>query len=420
MASALSRAVRTTAPHSGVSDGRRRDRPLGPARSHGPIGELQRAAGNRRIAQLLGGRATEPRLQRALKVGDGKTLTRDSHQTDRRELMNEVDKVLKEKHFVATNAAYRLLVELINDEGPRPFLFSTYDEVVDVLFKREMLYKPTRGGSLGPTTLGDRPRFYGDAAKLPAGKGEARRHVISSSALGRAIESAIAPYAKADIGKQELERAYRNVCAFLSRFGGQVPKGECSTGNLHAAARCAWELVHNHSGNLWLGSGTENSVLGFIRGAFHAERMRLTLTEDKQPDACVSVQAVFDNVKAPAGPGMQRKDAGTVWEEIIKEFKLVLDFHADKHLGKHPMERGKVDVAVARQLTEEFELNADLDLPQMNQKQLAEHGMYLTTVIELHSALVRKPSLEIFDPGGALSRFMELRVNPFVQGAKKQ
>ncbi|MFZ2052058.1 MAG: hypothetical protein WB698_00215 [Solirubrobacteraceae bacterium] len=122
-----------------------------------PIELLQRTAGNRRTAQLLGAPAL---LQRKLQIG-GSTLTRESRHRERRPLMNDIDRIVKDKKYVTTVSAYGLVHQWIDDDTPHQF--GSVDLLVNKLFEEEKLYKPARGGTLGPTKLGSRPDFSAEA-----------------------------------------------------------------------------------------------------------------------------------------------------------------------------------------------------------------------------------------------------------------
>ena len=356
-----------------------------------PIELLQRTAGNRRTAQLLGAPAL---LQRKLQIG-GSTLTRESRHRERRPLMNDIDRIVKDKKYVTTVSAYGLVHQWIDDDTPHQF--GSVDLLVNKLFEEEKLYKPARGGTLGPTKLGSRPDFSAEAKNMPAA-GLARRHVISSSALGRAIEIA------AEGG--DPPAVYAAIDGFLRRNKAK-PLSDFLPGKLYPAARAAWELVHSHIGNLWPGPSVPNSVRGFIRGTFRAEGAEL---RGLRPDLPILVADVMERVDDPRGPGMQRKGASELWSALTGDFHRVLLWHSAQYAEKHPdQDAGWVEAGIAAAVVEEFEQNADLDLPQTSTGELAVHGDYLTAVIEVYHELIRNPTPEIFAPNGALDRFMRLR-----------
>lgn len=155
-----------------ASERPRSDRPSRSAAS-GTIEQLQRTAGNRRTAQLLSARAQSRLLQRQLQIGDDEPLTRFSRHHVRRPLMNQIDGAIKRRGFATTVGAYSFVQERIDDGELHRFAAVT--DLVDALFRAEVLYKPARGGSLGPRKLGDRPDFSAAARNLPAGLGQARR-----------------------------------------------------------------------------------------------------------------------------------------------------------------------------------------------------------------------------------------------------
>ena len=207
------------------------------------------------VAQLqrLTSQAT---VQRVVKIGD------DSYPSEayphpryfRRELMlNLHANKFKE---LGTKAMWAYVDALYNaKDAITPF--ASWEAFTEHLWDKGHLMRRTSGSGFGPRNLGSRPAFYKTTTDLlELGDGEHRRHIISSSSLGRGIEKGYEA-----LGKQYDDKATRlgilNRC--LADLGGTA----CTTE--YAALRQMWTMVHNHTGNLWVGDGAFNSAIGFIR-----------------------------------------------------------------------------------------------------------------------------------------------------------
>lgn len=330
--------------------------------------------------------ASPTTAQRILHIGDT-TWKKDSNHSERRSLLTEIDTRIKQLGFKTAVNVFRFVNAQI-DDTVQQYVFADVDALVDVLFQHKLLYRPTLGARLGPTNLDKRPTFTGDANRIAIGAGQARRHVISSSTLGKAIETAIDSEANAD-------QAFRVVCEFLRRNGVEIPAGS----NKYSVGRLAWQLVHNHVGNLWVGPSVPNSARGFIRSTFlnltqfAQEKLKLPIKK-----RFVSIQELMREAKIPRGPGMQSMMAQQSWDAIVNEFDAVLKANTNSD--------DLVYAGVLEQLAEEFQANADLDLPQQADGSLAGSDDYLTRITEIFLALTQSPSLKIFEPKGALDAFL--------------
>lgn len=359
--------------------------------------QFQQTVGNQKTAQIIQQLNQTNALSGLLLQQENIQFDHTHRRINRRGLLTEIEAKIKEDGFVMTNGALDFVHVLI-DDTENQYIFQNKESLIEALFRSELLYRPLRGPQLGPRTLGERPSFKGDANKIEIGEGQARRHVISSSSLGWAIEKSLA-------GSDELDKQKKlqAVNGFLQRHGEQP----YDTGNLEkdlaAASRQVWEKTHNHVGNLWLGETRFNSVRGFIRSTLRGEQKRLREISQNDPKAKVDIKSIYDNVVKPQGPGMQQAIATKLWEAVAKDLQDVLINQAGKE--------GQIMPELAINTLRDFERNADLDLPESDEQKLVENQGYLTSIIEVyHDLMLAGPTHDIFRVDGGLDRFLKLDV----------
>ena len=229
----------------------------------------------------------------------------------------------------------------------------------------------------GPKSLGERPGFSGPANQLDYGKDHgdtARRHVISSSTLGAAIE--------ASVSKIE------DVNGFLARHGGSPVKGNDKAAMLQAKKQ-AWVIVHNHIGNLWVGPSANNTAIGFIRSSLNAT---IKLLRSSKEDVLIGQVTSMLSPRGPMGPDAQ------------KEWFLFASL-VNQSLSKLVDKEGKVDRSAGIQFLMEASRNADLDIPHK-----PPDDKYPQRLTQIYAQLIGaiQTGNDIFAPKAALDHFMQL------------
>ena len=299
---------------------------------------------------------------------------------------------MQEPGFDITSGALSKVHAFMDDDSDLGF--KDVGQIVDRLHQLELLTKKTSWNSHGPTMLGKRPAWQGPASKIKAQAGMDRRHVISSSSLGLAVERAIQPALNTTLAAEYVE----DIRGFLVDHG---VANLSPTATVQDAGRQAWVLLANHAGNLWMGPSDPNRVRGFIRAPLldHAESLKL------EKDDLIPLAKALGPAAEAAGPGMQRHAPKGKWAQIIQELTAVLMQNAVM-----TQQGAMVPRLGAAAALEHFAKSADLDLPHTQQHDYVSDGgdeEYLTEIIEIYLEL-EKATIEIFYEGGPLDRFMEL------------
>jgi hypothetical protein len=316
-------------------------------------------------------------IQRVVTVGPERFSLVRGDTRELRTLLSAVQAALQRKHLDLNPAGARRIRIWCGARArePRGANFQSYDDVAERLIRLRLFkQKKVSFRSMGPRGLGRRPVFKGLAAKLKAGKKHgdtARRHVISSSTLGVAIENA--------------GGTLQDVNAFLARNG---LKAETT---LTAARVSAWHLVHNHTGNLWVGPSPINSAIGFIRAPIQEVVAALRKSAEE-----VSPAVITDALRAPQGP--LNKQGRLEWTLFVEVVSAAIASEAG------------VSGLVRRDSVIEFLVecsrNADLDLPETT-----PGGSYFVTLRRIYALLLGaiQTGSNIFTPNGALDQFMKLK-----------
>lgn len=337
-------------------------------------------------------------------------LNPKTQHSERRSLQTELEQRFKQAGYETTVDIQSLVKALIMTADHR-YEFASKNDLVEALFQSELLYRKQSGPHLGPRTLGKRPDFSSEVNRVKMQKGDARRHVISSSTLGWAIEKSLG--GKGDGEKQKKLTAVQD---FLTRQGTGIMETGKLERDLHSAARLAWQITHNHLGNLWLGNSQYNSVRGFIRTSLRAEQERLKRLVTQEGDAKTSITEIYNAIKIARGPGMQQPGATELWEGIAEDLKQVLQQSAKG--------ADQIDPQEAITILQAFERSADLDLPQKSREALADNNVdggqqYLTDIVEVYAdLLLASETHDIFKQDGALDRFLKLDTG--LQAEQKQ
>ncbi|MBB6250271.1 hypothetical protein [Nitrospirillum iridis] len=298
--------------------------------------------------------------------------------SDVRHFLTEVQGDIHSLGFKLQNGGIARVHEWLT--GDQPIKFADKAALIQKLFELDFCFRPQKHASSGPKTLGPRPTFQGGANAMAYGKDHgdtARRHVISSSTLGLAIEKS--------------QANLQVVNGFLERWGGQAVQ-EQTPAALHVAKRQAWTIAHNHVGNLWVGPSPINTAIGFIRGPFLAAVKILQHQEGPFP-----VQELVDYYAQPQGP--MNKAAQKEWQDLAEILTPALEGLADSD-GKIESPEEAIDLIL------DFARNADLDMPQEKQ-----NPGYHSTVTGLYSMILGavQTGEDIFQPDAALDLFMRTR-----------
>ena len=333
----------------------------------------------------LGSKGTQAAVQRRILIGHGegqRVIERPDHMvgSPAYEFMTEVNTAIEAMGFVRSVAAQGAVRHWIWEDENH---FADINQLVNVLMAEGHLTRPVRGAALGPRGLGPRPIFTPKTmAAVPIGEGEHRRHVISSSTLGRAIEDSAGDF---DAVRGFLER--RDQAVF-------DPTGNDAL-DLARVKRAAWAYVNNHIGNLWSGAGPVNIAIGFIRGPLTLTCNTLQEQRDQGQQDIALADPLF-NVPLPqgipaAGPGAAH------WVYVTDILTETLNANANEE---------HISLNDAIEIYRDVIMNCDLDRPQPLP---AVNTPYTIALHEIYLAL-RTP-IAIFDAGGALDRFVNLNLD---------
>jgi hypothetical protein len=301
-------------------------------------------------------------------------------------LLTALDHAFTQLGFTLSKEGAATVAEWCRDPGLMPRAFHDTADVVAALMSLGLSYSRRQvAGSTGPSTLGDRPNFTGDANKLQYGQkhgGTARRHVISSSTLGAAVEAS--------------QTTLAEINAFLQRHKQPAivaKAGEEAAALLHAR-RSVWELVHNHVGNLWVGPSPINTAIGFIRATLN--RLIHRLASSEQP---LKIGEAAQLVIKPSGP--MDRHAQAQWQNFAAILNSVLPSYADAKTGA-------LDPMSTQELLLHFTRNADLDAPQHLSGEASAVYMPRLRAIYAETLGAIMTSNSIFTEGGTLDKFMAL------------
>lgn len=328
--------------------------------------------------------------------GETSTFTESSPSRDRRSLLTAVETECKRRGFDITNEALRQIHTLIDQQADPGF--SDVGDIVKALHDGELLSKKASWNSSGPTMLGKRPAWQGSALKIKPQANKDRRHVLSSSSLGIAVEKVV----RAALNTSDAPEYIEDIRGFLLDHGVVLD----AKATLQDAGRQAWVLLANHVGNLWMGPSDPNRVRGFIRAPLldHAESLR------SLNDEVISLAAALGPVAEAAGPGMQRHAPKGRWGQIVAELTAYLAAESRKVGVATRSQSGTVSRQHAIVALEHFAKTADLDLPHTEQHDYGSRGPdeeYLSEIMDIYLEL-ENPTIRIFYQGGPLDRFMEL------------
>ena len=327
---------------------------------------LERLAGNRAVFGLL---------QRAITIG-AETYTAEKHSARnfRRALMIN----LQANRFkeLGTPAMWNRVDGWLGGNPPPPAPFPDWRHFVNALNQQGLLEFRHRRAYLGPHNLGPPPRLATGARQAVGPQpGEDARHVLSRSSLGAAIEKA--------------QATLTVLNGWLLRHGDPaIPaKAPLELSEREARARI-WGIAANHVGNLFPGPSDSNEAAGLIRGPL--------LYVANQLNGREAALVPLSDIKLPSQPQFP-------WPEFAVHWKLIIeDLEAELKELATPPQRNAVPGRAAKQLIEQYILNADVDLPF----QQLRPGYYekLVPLIEA----VKAPGPTFFAMDGALDRFMAL------------
>jgi hypothetical protein len=345
-------------------------------------------------------------IQRTLTIEKPQlTVDKTSHHSKRREIWNELEKVIQGLGLAMTVPARIRVWEWIQSKEETKF--SDPGAVVNELINKKLLYRKPLWARIGPIGLGRRPAFTGRAKEMVGAEGEQRRHIISSSTLGRAIEDSWG-----GDGRKEGKRD--KVYEFLRRHGLDLMETEKIDVDLVWAMRKAWEITSSHVGNLWLGEGVPNMVRGFIRRSLRAVQELLPeMVSIIDGRWWASVDEIVNVVKVPRGPGMLKEEAENSWSAMVEQLKKVL---------QHEAKNGMVEKERAEDTLKLFEATADLDFPPwLQEPEQAGPGETWEKIIKIYGDLNKAgPEVDIFGKGGPLDQLMELGENWYVPSKKRK
>jgi hypothetical protein len=221
--------------------------------------------------------------------------------------------------------------------------FKDWQNLVDTLVDSKLLDRPlpSSGIARGPRGLGERPKWSPETAALirnaRVGGGLAARHVIASSTLGLAIERA---------------------SASLDELNGWLAKHQRPPqryGHPQTARRAIWDVVHNHAGNLWMGSTGPNTAIGFVGPRLVSIREHLPVNTQGEVDIVQTRKLVEQAMVAPGGQDNERNQT---WNLLLGDLAAELGAFEDTGTRHVPLN----DVV---DLIDMYCRNADIDPPSL-------------------------------------------------------
>lgn len=220
--------------------------------------------------------------------------------------------------------------------------YTDMDHFVQGLKKEGMIVDQAKFvAGLGPSAeMGKRPGWTPQARAVPIEDGENRRHVISASTLGRAIQKSG--------GDME------SINAFLKDWNGEEASSE-------SVARInAWKVINSNPNNLWPGEGANNKAAGFIRAPLKLTRDELM----KEPGAIVTperLQEIKDELNKPHGlagrkiEGHSEASGTERWHEMSRVSGALLDSLVEQKYFEQLKENGGPEaVGAAKQEAKEY------------------------------------------------------------------
>lgn len=223
---------------------------------------------------------------------------------------------LKQHDFkeLGSRAMWNFVNNQLTDEQNKNV--GTWSEFLEKMWDAGLLQRIQRGTSFGPKNLGSRPTWFPETTDdMPVGSGEHRRHIISSSSLGRGIEKA---YEQLKVNVTDSNNRLEQLNQWLARHNGEKQTSE------YSALRLIWQIVHNHQGNLWVGPGNWNSAIGFIRSPLAG------VLEKLQGTGTVNLNELLEEIKG-IKPGL--KSLESQWVEIRDTLRATLA-HAEPHISE--------------------------------------------------------------------------------------
>ncbi|MCP2164033.1 hypothetical protein [Goodfellowiella coeruleoviolacea] len=282
--------------------------------------------------------------------------------------------------------------------------FDSYDDLIGQMYQDGVLDPKDSGKHMGPTTLGDRPGFTKDTLdEITIDSGEHRRHTISSSSLGKAIEQA---------GK---ESDLATLNDWLKRHGQpEVMDTGRPELDKRDAMRSIWEYAHNHTGNLWAGDGQQNTSLGFIRGPLLSSIESVNKMADRpfgEHDQPLPLDKVLDTL-----PKQKFENYNQSNQQSVQTWNGVKDTLVERLTDAStvgPDGRRVIDPAEAVSLIRDSINHADVDFPQNQNPQnhipAADNQRYYDGVRQVYGQMPFANST-FFDEGGPLDNFLDLQV----------
>lgn len=355
---------------------------------------------------------------------------------------------------------------LADEDDSEERTFKDWEELTSKLWDDNLLTRVMSGPSMGPKNLGNRPSFTSDVIKqFPVGFGQHRRHIISSSTLGKAIEKGY-EYLKSEYTDNK-NQVLITLNEWLTRNHETVKTTE------YSALRAIWTHVHNHSGNIWVGDGKWNSAIGLIRGSLTSLLSRLNGYESVSTVVLVQeiekIEPIYNGISIPWNELIQTLSdavkmsnpvlspislniAYTKWsEEIESIFNGDTDYNEsqkvyeelDKAIPEsnfislsHVLEildrlknkpskffkkeyfpiyrkwiiessipNEKISKFKAREIIQEWILNCDLDYPQTLKPEHKDE--YFDELCAVYSGLLN-PTFHLFDENDILDRYLNL------------
>lgn len=275
-----------------------------------------------------------------------------------------------------TRKMWALLDQWLEAPGIAPAVFGDLDAMIGALHAAGTMEKKMPAGSpIGPRTLGDRPAWNNDNKTKERGESQALRHVISSSTMGAAIERCQAdpPVLR----------------AWLERHGLPLPK-EKGPLAIVRAKQSIWAHVHNHGGNLWMGSSPENSAVGFIRS--HLLKAMNNARRYMVDHECEQVPHARMTEWLPESFWKNNEEFQSTWNEVIASLKAIMQ----------PDQNQQVDGTMFIEAALDCLRSCDLDLPP------GQDENYFQKVNAVYAEIVGACGPDLFDKGGPLDQFLAL------------
>lgn len=273
-------------------------------------------------------------VQRAIRL-EGHWYTAE----DQRGFISKLQTEMPRAGYSVTNKLLAVVVDGLKGKGAlNDGKFASVEAFIDFVADQGLTSPKITSKSVAKRArnLGKRPGFsryinlYRQSVREKTGEIVAARHVIPSHLLGYAAEN--------------LTEDVDELRDWIGKYGDVQVKSNSP----RVLKQEIWRILHNHTGNLWIGNSQDNSAIGFSSGDIESFREEILKSEDPYKLVSDSVREMT-NKKVKHGlakaMGEVRQAATGAFLGIISEYKEALEIAgADKALRDNAFENFRMDL----------------------------------------------------------------------------